>query len=97
MSNTLVAQGDAAATSPDYEQTLPAGEGEDEAPLLLRDPLVVDFVTSADARRARSLDLKLTKFKPEYAGAARRGWRRGRPAGRHPRRSPQVGFGGTRV
>jgi predicted nuclease of restriction endonuclease-like (RecB) superfamily len=104
-----------------FDETLPAGETEDEAPLLLRDPLVVDFVTSADARRERSLenalvaditrfmhalgdgflyagrqraidlgegatvrldllfyhhptarwvviDLKLTKFKPEYAG-----------------------------
>jgi predicted nuclease of restriction endonuclease-like (RecB) superfamily len=104
-----------------FDETLPAGEEGDEAPLLLRDPLVVDFVTSADARRERSLenalvaditrfmhalgdgflyagrqraidlgdgatvrldllfyhhptarwvviDLKLTKFKPEYAG-----------------------------
>lgn len=38
-----------------FEETLGSGEGE-ETPLLLRDPLVVDFVTSADARRERSLE-----------------------------------------
>jgi predicted nuclease of restriction endonuclease-like (RecB) superfamily len=37
-----------------FEETLVAGEGE--APLLLRDPLVVDFVTSAEARHERSLE-----------------------------------------
>jgi len=39
-----------------FDETLPAGEGEEDAPLLLRDPLVVDFVTSADARRERTLE-----------------------------------------
>lgn len=39
-----------------FDETLPAGEEGDEAPLLLRDPLVVDFITSADARRERSLE-----------------------------------------
>ena len=35
-----------------FEETLPDGE----APLLLRDPLLVDFVTSAEARHERSLE-----------------------------------------
>ncbi|HKG02482.1 MAG TPA: PDDEXK nuclease domain-containing protein [Conexibacter sp.] len=39
-----------------FDETLPAGDADGEAPLLLRDPLVVDFVTSADARRERSLE-----------------------------------------
>lgn len=39
-----------------FDETLPPGDGEGEASLLLRDPLVVDFVTSADARRERSLE-----------------------------------------
>jgi YhcG PDDEXK nuclease domain len=114
-----------------FEETLPAGDADDEAPLLLRDPLVVDFVTSADARRERSLENALvadiTRFMHAlgdgllYAGRQRaidlgegqpsastcsstitrraavselsggvpgRGRRRGRPAGRRPRRSP---------
>ncbi|HEV7774364.1 MAG TPA: PDDEXK nuclease domain-containing protein [Conexibacter sp.] len=39
-----------------FDETLLAGDADGEAPLLLRDPLVVDFVTSADARRERSLE-----------------------------------------
>ncbi len=39
-----------------FDETLPSGDGPDDAPLLLRDPLVVDFVTSSDARRERSLE-----------------------------------------
>lgn len=40
-----------------FDETLPAGDGE--APLLLRDPLVVDFVTATDARRERDLESAL--------------------------------------
>lgn len=40
-----------------FDETLPAGEADDDdAPLLLRDPLIVDFVASADARRERDLE-----------------------------------------
>jgi predicted nuclease of restriction endonuclease-like (RecB) superfamily len=39
-----------------FDETLTGEDGENEAPLLLRDPLVVDFVTSADARHERSLE-----------------------------------------
>jgi predicted nuclease of restriction endonuclease-like (RecB) superfamily len=56
-----------------FEETLP--RGQDDAPLLLRDPLVVDFVTSADARRERDLENALVR------GAAGRDRRAGGGAG----------------